>query len=106
VAITDALGSRRDIHLDGREYHLTICGRETMNQLGVNTGELRTRRRAFALACFDRTERRPHLAGALGAGMKEAMSRRGWIILERERRLVLTTAEGRFELRRTLGIEA
>jgi hypothetical protein len=106
VAITDALVSRRDLHLSGREYRVTKWGLATMEQMGVNVGELRTRRGAFALPCLDRTEHRPHVAGALGAGMAQTMAARKWIIVRPGRRLVLTTAEGRFELGRTLGIEA
>src|SRR3954447_24378434 len=36
-------------------------------------------RRTLARACVDGTERRPHVAGALGAALLEAMLSRGWV---------------------------
>lgn len=45
---------------------------------GVDPAELNPRR-SLARACQDWTERRPHLAGALGAAILAAMLDRGWV---------------------------
>src|SRR5262245_36088450 len=52
-------------------YDLTSSGEEAFTKLGVDLTTLRTRRRRFAYACLDWSERRPHLGGALGAALLE-----------------------------------
>ena len=47
-------------------------------RFGVDPAELRTRR-PLVRACTDWTERRPHLAGALGAALLDAMLDQGWL---------------------------
>jgi DNA-binding transcriptional ArsR family regulator len=47
-------------------------------RFGVDPGALATRR-PLARACVDWTERRPHLAGALGAALLNAMLEQGWV---------------------------
>jgi DNA-binding transcriptional ArsR family regulator len=48
-------------------YELTPAGRNAFEALGVDVEAARGLRRRFAFACLDWSERRPHLAGALGA---------------------------------------
>ena len=49
-----------------------------IERFGVDPGALHTRR-PLARACVDWTERRPHLAGALGAALLSAMLDQGWL---------------------------
>lgn len=49
-----------------------------IERFGVDPAQLNTRR-PLARACNDWTERRPHLAGALGAALLTAMLEQGWL---------------------------
>jgi len=78
VAILDALVSRRWIRPDGAYYDLTAAGAEGLRALGVDIDAATHARRTFARPCLDWTERRFHLAGALGAALCECLIERGW----------------------------
>ena len=47
--------------------------------LGVDLDTVRQRRRALVRPCLDWTERRPHLAGALGAAVAQRFFELGWV---------------------------
>lgn len=64
---------------------LSEPGRAALRRLGVDVEQAQSAKRAFAYACLDWTERRPHLGGALGAALLTALERDG----------VLRRAEGR-----------
>src|ERR1700743_1804841 len=49
------------------EYELGGNGENFFGKIGVDLERIRRGRRAFARRCLDWTERKPHLAGALGA---------------------------------------
>ena len=63
-------------------------------------------RRAYARPCLDWSERRPHLAGALGATVAQALLDRQWVTRVRGSRALLVTDGGRAGLRAGLGVEA
>ncbi len=76
----------------------------TLTALGAEPAPRRGDRRRFAFECFDATEHAPHLAGALGDAVADALLRRGW--LERGAgRAVRVTPEGASGLRHALGLE-
>jgi len=53
---------------------------------------------------MDWTERRPHIAGALGAALCSRLISLGWIARRRDTRAVRITAEGARQLRARLGL--
>jgi len=53
--------------------------RTAFAQLGVDVDAVESGRRRLAFECLDATERRPHLAGALGGALATALLERGWI---------------------------
>jgi hypothetical protein len=107
VEMTRALEERKVIRAVGeREYELGADGRRWFVELGVDVDGLRQTRRAFARRCLDWTERRPHLAGALGAAMFSRMLQAGWIARRRETRVVRITHVGAKELPGRFGIVA
>lgn len=59
-----------------REYDLTVAGVRVFEALGLDVEAARLRRRRFAYACTDWTEREPHLGGALGAALLEVALKR------------------------------
>ena len=78
VGITDALLARRALRVRDGGFEVTGQGERLLEQIGVDVGAARARRRAFALACQDWTERRSHLAGALGAELCNRLFDLGW----------------------------
>lgn len=62
VGITDALLARRALLRSDGGFEVTGPGEWLLGRIGVDLDDARRRRRAFALACLDWTERRSHLA--------------------------------------------
>jgi DNA-binding transcriptional ArsR family regulator len=73
--------------------------------LGVDVHAVRSLRRPFIRPCVDWTERRIHLAGALGAAVAESMTGQGWIEPCGRRRAVRVTTRGASRLTDLLGID-
>ena len=105
VELTQTLEDRRIIQGNGkRDYELGREGQRWFGNFGIDVGRLRHSRRCFARKCIDWTERRPHLAGALGAALYSRLLALGWIARRRETRAVRITAEGLRELRVQFGL--
>lgn len=54
-------------------YRLTPMGDASLRARGVDLDQATQARRMFACGCLDWTERRPHLGGALGAAILDAL---------------------------------
>ncbi len=104
VAVTDALVEREILEHDAGEFAVTGSGRAWLQQLGLDLEALRRTRRSFARGCVDWTERRPHVAGSLGAAIAATFFSRGWVRRRPGGRAVEVTAAGAEWLERTLGI--
>lgn len=99
VALTESLQRQRLIEPVDHAYVLTEQGRERLEGVGLDVGALRSHRRAFARPCLDWTERRPHLAGALGAGLAGLMLDERWVKRVPSSRALRVTDAGRRALR-------
>src|SRR5262245_38028335 len=64
---------------DGGSYDLSGAGAKALAAAGIDVQETRARRRRFAYACVDWSERRPHIGGALGAALLDVALRRRWV---------------------------
>ncbi len=62
-------------------------------------------RRAFARPCLDWSERRPHLAGALGAALLSRLLALDWLARRPDGRALRLTVAGRQGLRRELALD-
>lgn len=105
VGITDALVARGALIEEETNFRLTGDGERFLQSFGIDVEAARQRRRHFARACLDWSERRPHLAGALGAAVAERMFGLGWIEREFEGRTLRITPDGLRGLRRVFDIE-
>ncbi len=103
VLLADTLVERGYVVAGGTE--LSPEGESWLAGLGIDVASLRARRRTFVRACLDWTERRDHLAGAVGAALTESLLSRSWIVRRAETRAVRLTARGRDGLYRVLGLE-
>lgn len=86
------------------DYTLTDQGEIAMTALGVDVATVRTRRRRFACACLDWSERKPHLAGALGAALLQLCLQRSWVEQDLDSRILSVTSEGRRQFRTRFGV--
>jgi len=57
---------------------LTDPGRRFFSHLGIDVASLPSTRRPLCRACLDWSERRPHLAGALGAELLRHIYKERW----------------------------
>jgi len=80
VAIHDALVHEGLLVAGGDGYDLTVAGEARLGAIGVDVATARAGRRAFARGCLDFTERRPHLAGALGAALCSRLVDLTWLV--------------------------
>jgi hypothetical protein len=84
-ALPSRTGSRADLALGSGAAHGFAV-------LGVDAVASRPGRRPLAATCLDWTERRPHLAGALGAAVLEHALAAGWVRRADGRALTVTPA--------------
>ncbi|MBS0432706.1 MAG: ArsR family transcriptional regulator [Proteobacteria bacterium] len=108
VALHDRLFALRWLRrerADGADYALTAGGAEALANLGADVDGARNVRRRFACACLDWSERRPHLAGAIGAELLGVTLKRKWLQRDLDSRALSVTPAGKRELRARFGIE-
>jgi DNA-binding transcriptional ArsR family regulator len=86
------------------ELEATKKGCRRLGGLGVDFDEAAAGRRAFARRCLDWSERRHHLAGALGAAITARFFELGWIERTASSRAVRVTEAGRAGLARELAV--
>jgi DNA-binding transcriptional ArsR family regulator len=97
VVLTDAM-IRNGMVDDTAGFSMTTRGIAWLDDLGLDSAALRGGRRPLARACLDWTERRPHLAGAVGAVLCRHLIDRGWLCRISGQRALRVTAEGRTHL--------
>jgi len=78
---------------------------DRFNALGVEVDALGRGRRPLTRSCLDWSERRPHLAGELGAAMLTALLDRGWLVRRPAGRAVAVTPRGAAGLDDVLAID-
>ena len=105
VAVTEALIGRGYLRSGRDAFEPTRSGERWFRSLAVDVEALRGQRRSFAPRCQDWSERRPHLAGALGAGLLQRFLERGYVTRRPGERALRITATGERALRRELGVE-
>ncbi len=104
VRILEAMLKSRWLAASACDYGVTRLGEERLAALGIDLAAARCRRRVFARACVDLTQRRPHLGGALGDGLLDALVARGWIQRQRASRVVTITPRGGEGFRAEFGL--
>ncbi len=103
VAITQALCARDFLRDEEPGYRLTSAGAAWFGELGVDVGSIS--RRPLTRRCLDWSERRHHLAGALGVELNRRIRELGWTLPVRASRALRLTDRGKQALRAELGLE-
>ncbi|EFO28960.1 regulatory protein ArsR [Roseibium sp. TrichSKD4] len=100
VRIFDSLSQRDFVSLDAEtsQIALTRDGEAFVERLRIDLHPLKKGRRPVCLTCLDWSERRNHLAGALGAALLTRFQDLGWARREKASRIVHISPVGQQEL--------
>jgi len=104
VALTESLIDRRYLVLDADAGELTAEGSAFFQELGVDLATPARCRRAFCRPCLDWSERRPHLAGRVGAALADLSFERAWIRRRRQCRSIEITRKGEMAFDQLFGV--
>jgi DNA-binding transcriptional ArsR family regulator len=104
VALTDALTHRKHVILTEDGGMVTHAGERFLTNFGITLDDAKDGRRTFCRPCLDWSERRPHLAGALGAALAERCFDLGWIARIRDSRALKISAKGERGFKELFGI--
>ena len=80
-------------------------GNRALANLGIDLAALESARRPLFRCCTDWTERRPHIAGALGAALLRHYKEKRWLLPVEESRKLVVTPPGRQMFVRLLGVD-
>jgi DNA-binding transcriptional ArsR family regulator len=110
VALADALVAGGYAELASDAGVVTDAGLALLARIGIDVDTLLVRRgkrppRVLCRPCLDWSERRPHLAGVVGAALCTHSLRDGWIRRIPETRAVAITPKGQRLFREVLGVE-
>ena len=104
VAVAEALVAQRYLVLTDEAGVVTRRGRGFFRDFGLDLDAIGQQRRCFCKICIDLTERRPHVAGALGAAFCTQCFTLGWIARVKDSRAVSLKRKGKTGFRDSLGI--
>jgi DNA-binding transcriptional ArsR family regulator len=102
VSIYDAMLARSLLRFESESLIVTPKGDDWLRDFGIDVQRLRNRRRTLCRACMDWSERRHHLAGALGAALLDRLIERRWARCEQNSRIVRFLPGGELALTRAL----
>ncbi len=100
VAVTQRLIERGALRPSGEDFAIAAGAAREFARIGLDLDALRESQRALARARLDWTERRPHVAGSLGASLLALFVAREWVARNRGDRSLRITAAGRQALER------
>jgi len=103
VALADALTHEGHVVLGEDGGNVTDSGAGFFRSIGIDLAQSRPRQRCFCRPCLDWSERRPHLAGVLGAALATTAFEQGWIERLRDTRAVAVTQPGQAAMSQLFG---
>ena len=106
VDLTDSLVAREYLVLDDEVAEITKAGSRFFTEFGIELPTPRSTRRRVCRLCLDWTERRQHIAGALGAAMTKRYLDLGWMERVERSHAVVVTPLGRRGLQKIFGVDA
>lgn len=95
VQLTDSLLNAGYLKLEEKQFLITSEGTQFFTDFGLDLVDLKRKRRSFSPACLDWSERRYHLAGALGQGILAHLLSLRWVTRVPSIRAIKVTEKGR-----------
>lgn len=105
VQMFDFLARRSLLVVDHEAVSLSDDGASFVTELGIDVSALRANRRPMCRMCLDWSERRTHLAGALGAALLERFVELNWVRRYPSSRRVTFTPKGETAFRDLFGAQ-
>lgn len=105
VALTDVLAERRHLVFSQEGGIVTAAGKRFFAEFGVDLARAQSQQRCFCRLCLDWSERRPHLAGAVGAALAKRCFDLDWVARARDSRAVAVTGAGQAGFAATFGVQ-
>jgi DNA-binding transcriptional ArsR family regulator len=104
VDLTASLVTHEYIAVGDEAAEITEAGSRFLTEFGIDLSASGSKRRLFCRLCLDWTERRPHIAGAVGAAITKRCFDLGWTERMKHSSAVIVTASGKHGFRDTFGI--
>ncbi|MDR0268182.1 metalloregulator ArsR/SmtB family transcription factor [Paenibacillus sp.] len=101
VQLTDSLIKMGMICEENDHFTVTEKGEEFFTTLEIDLERIKKKRRSFSHKCLDWSERRYHLAGALGNALLERLLELHWVQRLPKTRAIKITPEGKKGLKET-----
>jgi hypothetical protein len=105
VALTSRLVEGGYVAIGVEAAEITPAGHDLLSGFGVDLASARKQRRNYCKGCLDWTEKRSHLAGAVGAALAKRLLGMGWIERRPQGRTLTVTSTGYEGLRREFSLE-
>jgi len=94
VLLHASLLQRQAFDFNGATVALSAQGERLIADLGIDARAMRSQKRALCRVCMDWSERRHHLAGAVGAALLARVIELGWAVRDRSSRAVYFRPNG------------
>ncbi|MGZ0700910.1 ArsR/SmtB family transcription factor [Pseudomonas sp. L5B5] len=104
VQLHDRLFEAGWLQEDDEGYRVSEAGVEFFRGLDIDVVALAALRRRFACSCLDWSMRRPHLGGALGAALLQALLQRKWLVRDLDSRALALTGTGGRAISKRFGL--
>lgn len=105
VKVADALIDHEILKRGEVEFTVTTKGKKWFENIGIDLEKERLKKRQFAHQCLDWTERRHHLAGAMGASLFQYFIDSGWLKPKLNSRAMAVTDLGKKMFEIELGVQ-
>lgn len=105
VKIIEAFEEKQFVIKSKTAYTVTEIGWLWLADFEISKESFLNNRRPITRQCLDWSERRPHLAGQLGAVLLEKMLQKKWFKKVQFSREMVVSAKGREELNNLLGVD-
>jgi DNA-binding transcriptional ArsR family regulator len=103
VHMFEALVKSRRLAVRDEQIRLTRAGEEFLAGFGIDFAEIAGSRRPLCKSCLDWSQRRTHLAGAVGAALLDRIYALNWTRRARNSRAVIFTPAGEAKFNRLFG---
>ncbi|WP_088051150.1 ArsR/SmtB family transcription factor [Virgibacillus dakarensis] len=104
VKLTNALLENQFLREGQKEFHVTTEGEAFFSEMQIEISQLKKNRRKFCHKCLDWSERRHHMAGAVGKAMLDRLLELNWIQKTPNSRALKITSLGEKGLNEKFGI--